>query len=589
MEGNVYPKRKRRAFIIGFAVMLIVAEAFCTFVTGMILFYDAAARKEKEYAESKVFLESSGNRALEENGIAFEKCLPEMTYLAYAGSFYDQDYETECYTVIKNDETGENTAEPYQTVYFIWIFPKVSKEAADLLRGYPKENTSAVILTCPYRCFEEFDNFLQGEKTQNMFYHFGSGWESREGGRVSYTPMEIYINENGNFLPGKIRIRFYDPTDTLCQEKIWDFAPEQTEGFRFINLQDQAESSKYYLLIPSHGRLTIDGYGYRSKEKNFPYETWEEILRDAEERFGYLENSGLKFDKSEDPGGFGSFTYTSTYRLKDCEGHFYTIYCYTRLEDIFRMNRHLYPGYFIGVYIICGVLCAWIFWFAYHKDRMNFQRNEYCKMLVDCMAHDLKTPLTVMGGCAENLKENLHEDKREYYADNILSQIGYMNEIIAGNRELSRLETEKKLLKRVPVNLTQLIRISLDRNQERIREKNLQIRIDGDTVARGDAELLQRVFDNLIQNAVKYSTTGGEIRILGGRHRLSISNTAEFSYEGKLDRLWEAFVRGEESRSGEKGTGLGLYIAAEILKRHKWKYRLRYCKKQKIFTCRITF
>ena len=67
-----------------------------------------------------------------------------------------------------------------------------------------------------------------------------------------------------------------------------------------------------------------------------------------------------------------------------------------------------------------------------------------------------------------------------------------------------------------------------------------------------------------------------------------IQNQTDIEYQGNLKKLWEPFVRGEESRTG-KGTGLGLSIAANVLDRHGWRYSLEYDKETHLFTCRIRF
>ena len=162
-----------------------------------------------------------------------------------------------------------------------------------------------------------------------------------------------------------------------------------------------------------------------------------------------------------------------------------------------------------------------------------------------------------------------------------------MNEIISENLATSQYEFEKKRIKRKPVELTELCAESIRRYQSKADEKKLRFVTEGKTKARGDAELLQRVFDNLIVNAVKYSVPESEIKILGGNHKIRIQNVTDQKPEGNLKRLWQPFVRGSESRSGEKGTGLGLYVAAKILNDHKWKYKLKFDEKSGMFECEI--
>ncbi|MBQ9488552.1 MAG: hypothetical protein IJU80_01315, partial [Lachnospiraceae bacterium] len=66
----------------------------------------------------------------------------------------------------------------------------------------------------------------------------------------------------------------------------------------------------------------------------------------------------------------------------------------------------------------------------------------------------------------------------------------------------------------------------------------------------------------------------------------TVQNTTDIEYKGSLKKLWEPFVRGEDSRTG-RGTGMGLAIVANVLDRHSWKYQLKYDKEKKLFLCLV--
>ena len=110
--------------------------------------------------------------------------------------------------------------------------------------------------------------------------------------------------------------------------------------------------------------------------------------------------------------------------------------------------------------------------------------------------------------------------------------------------------------------------------------------MEGELTARGDQELLQKVAENLVTNAIRYGKAGCNIQVNFHQREILIQNETELTYQGKLKQLWEPFVRGEESRSGS-GTGMGLAIVANVLDRHGWKYELHYDKETKVFQCKI--
>ena len=280
-------------------------------------------------------------------------------------------------------------------------------------------------------------------------------------------------------------------------------------------------------------------------------------------------------------------TYEMAGTILDVNGRSYTYASYVCVEDFWRnVMTDFYKIWFVVCeFVFVGFVIGWCF--AYNKMKYKYESESYRKMLVNVMAHDLKTPLTAMEGYAESLKEGVNTDKREIYAEEIERNVKYVNEIISENLAVSQYEFEKKRIERKPVELTELCRESIRRYQSKADEKKLRFVTEGETKVRGDAELLQRAFDNLILNAVKYSVPESEIKILGENHRIRIQNVADQKPEGKLKKLWQPFVRGSESRSGEKGTGLGLYVVAKILNDHKWKYKLKYDEKSQTFECEI--
>ena len=247
-------------------------------------------------------------------------------------------------------------------------------------------------------------------------------------------------------------------------------------------------------------------------------------------------------------------------------------------------NRNVFKHLLIH-YIVLGILLGTIAFVRYRRMFSLRTASRFHKSLINSMAHDLKTPLMIMQGFGENLAENVHTEKREYYAAQILDNVRYLNGLIDKNLDLAKKEdvsfTRESMFIMHPVEEAE------NRYQELLQQKNLTISKDGDMLVHGDKALLQTVIDNLILNAIKYSPEGGEILVCAGNRRFSISNTASLSYAKNINKLLEPLEMGEESRTSGKGTGLGLSIANSITEQHGWKMKLSYDKKQSVFTCTI--
>jgi len=95
--------------------------------------------------------------------------------------------------------------------------------------------------------------------------------------------------------------------------------------------------------------------------------------------------------------------------------------------------------------------------------------------------------------------------------------------------------------------------------------------LDGDAEIQGDRQMLLRVLDNFLSNAVRHTKSGDGIRVTITDHRCGVFNPGKAIPEAVQPKLWEAYYQADESRS-RGGSGLGLAIAREILERHGFSY-----------------
>ena len=217
---------------------------------------------------------------------------------------------------------------------------------------------------------------------------------------------------------------------------------------------------------------------------------------------------------------------------------------------------------------------------SYEKLKGFYRNEDYRKALMSSMAHDLKTPLTVMSGYAENLKENVQTEKREHYADAILENTNYMNGIITDVLGLAKLEEETAKSKTEKLNFCEIAKAQAERIKPLLEEKNITLTVDGSFNRKADRASLERVMDNLLSNAVKYTKDGGNVNVYAkdtpfSKHVFVIENTPIDAIDVKPSKLWEPFVKGDQSRSDKSGTGLGLSIVKNILDNMGFKSKIK--------------
>ena len=195
---------------------------------------------------------------------------------------------------------------------------------------------------------------------------------------------------------------------------------------------------------------------------------------------------------------------------------------------------------------------------------------------MDSISHDLKSPLTALRGYAESLKENLNEDKKEEYADAILESSDYMDRLINGNLELLRLEDTRKTGKKENVDLVDLTKGLYEKYLPSLDERGITLNITGKYLKKVDRSLISNAIENLVSNSVKYVNDFGEISVKGTEKGFEIVNTVEELPKKKPEDLWETLVKGDDSRTNEKGSGIGLAIAKRIFDIHKIKAHTQY-------------
>ena len=197
--------------------------------------------------------------------------------------------------------------------------------------------------------------------------------------------------------------------------------------------------------------------------------------------------------------------------------------------------------------------------------------------LVAFLAHDLKTPLTSVLGYLNLLHDEpaLPEEQRRKYTDVALDKANRLEELVSEFFDITRMDLGAPGEGGEPIQLSLLLEQLADEFYPAFAEKGLTCRTDitPRLVVWGEADKLVRVFENVLRNAVSYSTPGGavelEARARGREAEISIRNEGLEIPEQELTHIFQKFYRLDQARSTRTGgAGLGLAIAREIVERH---------------------
>lgn len=235
--------------------------------------------------------------------------------------------------------------------------------------------------------------------------------------------------------------------------------------------------------------------------------------------------------------------------------------------------KYVYLGSAVFV-AVCIVFAAYTLEKSYRKNaETEAQRRDF----TNAMAHEMKTPLGVIRGFAENLLEDPETGKREYYLRQIIGQTEEMDGAVKEMIQVSRLDSEGLALSRERIDLSELLEEETERIAVRTEERRIEVRLrhTGAVIVEGDRALLEKAFRCLLDNAVSYNRYEGIITIYVDEERCMIANTGDPIPEEDLSRvcemLWTGSREGRTRASEEKHLGMGLYLADRIFRLHGMK------------------
>ena len=231
-----------------------------------------------------------------------------------------------------------------------------------------------------------------------------------------------------------------------------------------------------------------------------------------------------------------------------------------------------------------------------NSQRLAMEAEQRKNDLVVYLAHDLKTPLTSVIGYLTllNDEEEISPKLQKKYLGVALEKAERLEDLINEFFEITRFSLTHLTLELSEINLTRMLEQTIFEFQPMFSDKELTCELDAPTdyFYRCDPDKLQRVFDNLLRNAVNYSypnsTVSIALKIKKTHLLLTVQNTGNTIPEEKLNRIFEQFFRLDTSRSTKSGgAGLGLAIAKEIVKLHGGEISAQSTENQVTFSVKL--
>jgi signal transduction histidine kinase len=223
-----------------------------------------------------------------------------------------------------------------------------------------------------------------------------------------------------------------------------------------------------------------------------------------------------------------------------------------------------------------GALAAWLATRLVAEERSRREVEAARRRLVASVSHDLRTPLASLRLLVESIDDGVVTgETRDRYLGEIRTHVAALSGLIDDLFELSRIEAGEISWTMGQVELGELVGDTVAAMRAPAAARGVALAAElpaGELVARANAEKLQRVLFNLIQNAIRHTPADGSVtvraRTAPGGVEVEVADDGDGISPADGARAFDAFFRGEGAAGEEDGAGLGLAISRAIVEAH---------------------
>lgn len=211
------------------------------------------------------------------------------------------------------------------------------------------------------------------------------------------------------------------------------------------------------------------------------------------------------------------------------------------------------------------------------KNREDEMRQEF----LSNVSHELKTPIALIQGYAEGLKEGINSDEesREFYCDVIMDEANKMNVMVKKLLTLNQLEFGNDKVSMERFDIVALIKNYIASSDILLKQKEISVRMEdyAPVYVWGDEFKVEEVFMNYFSNAINYALGDKIIDVkvqkIEQQVRISVFNTGNPIPQESIEHLWEKFYKVDKARTREYGgSGIGLSIVKAIMESMNQEY-----------------
>ncbi len=218
------------------------------------------------------------------------------------------------------------------------------------------------------------------------------------------------------------------------------------------------------------------------------------------------------------------------------------------------------------------------------QDLIDKEKQEIArKKLIANISHEFKTPLTIISGYSQLIKEEIKNKEAKKNLGIIISESERLSDLVHEFLELSKLESGNVELKKEIINFESIIKKELDKLNVEINNKKIKVitKFNGDQSIAADKKQITKVIENILTNAIKFCKNDMLIEIKtytkDDYFYYEVFNTGDIIKDSDIENIFNSYYKDKSTRNKE-GTGLGLTIVKAIVDLHNGNCKVKNAK-----------
>lgn len=499
-----------------------------------------------------------------------ENLLDEGRYREEQGTFEEEGWEVECLQISLSLHAAYQSTEDHLISAAVYdVSGRLKAQSTNLFADDSEGLWKGAVSW-------KMSDYLTDEEIEKLAGYEAENYRVNDGNITSYYVIETKKTEDARLAAVNVTQR-YNSTDAMQNDGL-DSLETSREVWAWENPDVAADAGK-------NGNTEKDAQTFERINVYLPgiqsgTDVWHEWMdsRYLQEYPGQLDDQYFRADgnfvpPAENETGSGAAIGDEAAPLFLSEDYFSPDYTL-----VLRLVEHPWRAaaasmgniYLWGALLtlVCVLFVLYIVEATFRK-RAAMERQQ--RDFTNAIAHEMKTPLAVIRGFAENLEENTNEEKKKYYLEQIIGQTERMDDMVKEMVFISRMDSKEYRPVKEQISVRKLIDELAAAYSAQIEEKQIELSVScrEDFLIDGDRRFVEKAFAGLLSNAVDHNRQEGKVRIDIDRDRCMIANTGERIPEEDLPRVCELFFTGNKSRGGEeKHLGIGLYLADRIFRTH---------------------